>query len=1026
MATDYEKIRQDNIKEYGEGIRHLEFLGRLYSEKTHFIYELLQNAEDARATKVSFILEPTRLIFKHNGKELLNEKHIRGICGVAEGTKAEDETKIGKFGIGFKSVYAYTRTPLIHCADEHFRIENYVRPFPEETVSVPPPWTTVFIFPFDKDGQSTAIDAFKDIGGRLAWLGSQTLLFLRNLREIEWEIKDGAKGCYQSDSKPHTDHRRVSLQCRSNLANPPSYTSESWLVFERKFNHQGVLTPFNVEAGFKIEKEKETEKEFIQRLTDSPLVVYFPTAIQTGFGFLIQGPYRTTPARDNIVEKNSLNTLILHQTGELVVQSLRTIKKLGMLTMDVLSALPLKQTLERQSSIMYGFRPALAREETLFEPITTRVAEALKSEELLPASPIGFASGMNALITRNSELRELLSQTQLELLLKASSPRKWVSGAITTESMSQLRNYLIHTIGVSELTPEIFAQNLDRTFLTAQTDEWFADFYKFLSGHKLLWRSSTATNQKPGVLRQDKPILRLENDNLVSAFKPDGHPNAFLPPVGETDFSTVKRVIAGNQKAKNFLIDDLELTVPDLVDEVIEKVLVKYVDNCTVTVEENMRDVVRIADAVKTDSQVKRKRLFNALQNATFLRSNDAEFGANFLKKPKEIYFRNTDLESYFDGNPNAYFLAKEYDNKFESLFCELGVAKEVKTTCRKTGPGGYVTIRDNPSDHKRGLNGFDPDFQIDGLGFALAHPTLQKSIFIWNNLVVPHAQHLHGDVESCTRKDFTFCDNRNSVFSEVGKMIFESHWLPDRNNQWHGPQGYSFSNLPEGFQESETVCRKLQMEFGSVTELAEKLGIPVSDLETLKNLRKNSPEVWERIKQTNGGAGAVSFKPKFPNRPVVNPERQDRKILERTSNPSDRTYETKERSVRTSKPDLDPKTWLANQYSNEEHQVICQMCESEMPFRKRDGSYYFEAVEAIPNLGIENHELFLALCPLCAAKYKELVKQDPTVLGAFKSGILATKDTVLISLPIEQLPKSIRFVETHLFDLQRILSPTT
>jgi hypothetical protein len=100
-------------------------------------------------------------------------------------------------------------------------------------------------------------------------------------------------------------------------------------------------------------------------------------------------------------------------------------------------------------------------------------------------------------------------------------------------------------------------------------------------------------------------------------------------------------------------------------------------------------------------------------------------------------------------------------------------------------------------------------------------------------------------------------------------------------------------------------------------------------------------------------------------------------------------------------------------------------MCQSEMPFRKRDGNYYFEAVEAFPNMGIENHELFLALCPLCAAKYKEFVKEVPAAITTLKAGILGAKDSDVISLPIEQLPNSIRFVETHLFDLQRILFET-
>ena len=106
MSSNYKKIRQQNIKEYGEGTRHLAFLGQLYPERTHFIFELLQNAEDARATRVSFKLYQERLELWHDGRPF-NEKDVRGVCGIAESTKSEDLNKIGKFGIGFKSVYAW-------------------------------------------------------------------------------------------------------------------------------------------------------------------------------------------------------------------------------------------------------------------------------------------------------------------------------------------------------------------------------------------------------------------------------------------------------------------------------------------------------------------------------------------------------------------------------------------------------------------------------------------------------------------------------------------------------------------------------------------------------------------------------------------------------------------------------------------------------------------------------------------------------------------------------------------------------
>ena len=57
----------------------------------------------------------------------------------------------------------------------------------------------------------------------------------------------------------------------------------------------------------------------------------------------------------------------------------------------------------------------------------------------------------------------------------------------------------------------------------------------------------------------------------------------------------------------------------------------------------------------------------------------------------------------------------------------------------------------------------------------------------------------------------------------------------------------------------------------------------------------------------------------------------------------------------------------------------MCQICEEEMPFKKRDGEYYFEAVEAFTNeyFPKEHQGQYLALCPECAARYKEFVKRD-------------------------------------------------
>ena len=184
MPADYTKIREENIARYGWDTAVLDLLGQLYSERTHFIFELIQNAEDAGATELAFELFEDRLELRHDGRPF-TEADVRGVCGVGKSGKSGDLTAIGKFGIGFKSVYAYTKSPRVYSGGEHFRIENYVRPFPVEPL---PSAGTLFVFPFDHDTVPAAV-AVREIAAALNALQPRILLFLRNIEPCGWGVR---------------------------------------------------------------------------------------------------------------------------------------------------------------------------------------------------------------------------------------------------------------------------------------------------------------------------------------------------------------------------------------------------------------------------------------------------------------------------------------------------------------------------------------------------------------------------------------------------------------------------------------------------------------------------------------------------------------------------------------------------------------------------------------------------------------------------------------------------------------------
>lgn len=187
MGSDYAAIREQSREKYGSDISNYgpTLLANLYSTRTHFIFELLQNAEDAGATRIVFRLNPQRLEVRHNGKPF-TPTDVHSICSIARSSKRENLNSIGKFGIGFKAVYAYTNSPTVHSADEHFTIKDFVHPHAAEKLSLAQQ-ETLFVFPFDHH-DITPETAQAEIQKGLLQFESRSLLFLKNLEQLEVEV----------------------------------------------------------------------------------------------------------------------------------------------------------------------------------------------------------------------------------------------------------------------------------------------------------------------------------------------------------------------------------------------------------------------------------------------------------------------------------------------------------------------------------------------------------------------------------------------------------------------------------------------------------------------------------------------------------------------------------------------------------------------------------------------------------------------------------------------------------------------
>ena len=800
MSADYEKIRDENIARYGWDTAVLDLLGQLYSERTHFIFELIQNAEDAGATELAFELFEDRLEVRHDGRPF-TEADVRGVCGVGKSGKSGDLTKIGKFGIGFKSVYAYTKTPSVHSSDEHFRIERYVRPFAADPLDGPASGT-LFVFPFDHDTLSATV-AVQEIASALNKIEPGTLLFLRNIERVR------VGGAQITESVlERTAVSRVRSRRHVTLANGRGRADEEWLVWHRQLDELGQPA-LRVEIAFRVGTVNGQHR--LVRRDDSPLVVFFPTQKETFLGFLIQGPYRTTPARDNVPDHDPSNQALVRETAALLAEVLLELRDDGLLTADVLRALPVDAA---------RFQPG-----NMFRPLFDAVRAALDLEQLIPLAGGGYGAAGEVSLPRDAGLRELLRPDQLGVLYGAGRPLAFAHESITENQTPLLWRYLRDEIGIDEVTPEAVVSRATREFLAVQSDAWTSRFYVFLHQDSALWRAPESPGELPGPARA-RPIIRLEDGSQVTPFDSGDRPAAYLPGPAATGFPTVRRAVADVPGARHFL-EALKFTEPDVVAEVLDNVLPRYsgLDVADLDAAQHDADLECVFRALAESAAGRRQELLEQLQQTAFLIGENAATGERRLKVPTVLYQRTKDLEIYFDGGPDAWFADDAYGPWLVQLR-GVGVREDVELHARSADQLGYVVIADEFARHERGVEGFDPGAEIDGLDFALRHPGHARSEYVWNVLLAPNWHLVAGVVEKSVRQEFKD-SSRENIRSAIGMAATGAAWLPGPDGTFRRPAELSLDDLPPTYKRDEALAKALGMIQSVVAEAGRQLGLP-------------------------------------------------------------------------------------------------------------------------------------------------------------------------------------------------------
>jgi len=824
MALNYKAIREENERRYGTDIGRIGpmLLANRYDDRTHFLYELLQNAEDAVAERnepaekrsVHFQLTVQQLQVRHFGKPF-DEKDVRGICGIAESSKEIDLTAIGRFGIGFKSVYAFTDRPEVHSGAEHFVIESFVWPAEiPAPIPEPSPNETLIILPLRDPPDAVEIQA------GLHRIGARTLLFLRQIEEIEWEIDGGPSGIYLRNRPEVLDQgvRRVTL---IGQVTGTDEFEENWLLFSAPVSNKDGFQVGHVEVGFLLGQDPKARRQVISPLPKSPLVVYFPTVFETHLGFLVQGPYRTTPSRDNVPMNDAWNKFCVEETKGVLNQALRWLRENELLDVNVLRCLPLDRSKFGATS--------------MFAPLFESAKATISTEPYLPRHAGGHTIGNTSALARTQELRELFRPDQLASVLKAGNPREWVTGEISEDRTPEVYRYLTQELGIEELRPESIVPKLTAEFLEAQADAWISQLYVFLSNQRALLSRARLL-----------PLIRLTNGRHVVPFA-NGREQAFLPGSFETGFPTVRRSVCTQEQSLEFL-RSLGLTEPDPVDDVIWNVLPKYRQPSDEVVDGVYEaDIQRILTAFRTDSDKRKKQLIDELARAHFVRATDSGSKARVMARPTEVYLATDRLQALLDGAAGIYLVDRDRSclqgDDARALLEACGSLRYLRPVAvNSIGWEKRRKLREQAGHAETsGLNDRVEDSTLHGLDAILQLlPTLDgpernaRARLLWEELA--HLEERRGKGVFTGEYSWTHYGKYNASFDATFvEVLNQKEWIPSAENGLLRPELVLFDPLhwkPNPFLQS-----KIRFKPPLIDQLAAEVGIEPAALDLLRRL---------------------------------------------------------------------------------------------------------------------------------------------------------------------------------------------
>jgi len=1035
-------------------IRALKRLIQLYTDKSHFIYELLQNAEDAEATQIKFIQYEDRLEVLHDGKPFTSE-NLRGLCDIGISDKIKNFNQIGEFGIGFKSVFNICETVELFSYPDNYRYEapdaksefaikinNFIFPEDIQSVKLDKPYTTKFIFPYavgkSFSGFSTLPELKEKISTSLKQLSPTTLLFMKHLDLISYEILlDSVKtaGEYLLCKTEKSEHNKLNYELVEALgrkvanSNDIKEKTSLYLKFSRRIGD----TPRTVDIAFPV--RKGPQNEFICLRPASPYIsVYFPTETESKLNFIVQGPYRTTPNRSSIPADHKDNISLAKETAELLADALKELKNRRILNMSFIYALPLSES----SFDHYN----------LFRPLYDKVKDLLSSDALsyIPTNSGDYISARYAVIAQNEKLLKLFDDALLTKLIgKGDDQDRWLPFLYWK---SQVYKYFTSDLKISVIGTDNLKDyfNANRVFLKDRSVDWLVELYNFLGERPSAFDKRSNNNY----LTTD--IILTKEGEIIAPYKKTDNgqlvPNVFLPindiGIDTADIEFVNEKVY--QQCRYFFDDVLRLQQPDTFKLYVSSIKSRYSPNFTSSEALHIEDIKFLLRNRYQHENV----IQELIQNTFLIRCKDGQYRK---ASAKTIY-----LPKYGGINIEEYLLNAATDVHFADVnfYSKHGI--EVKELISLGVRCSLLKNEDITTDYYPVPSGKQPRWTAsrDFLWKLTLAYIDEVLLYISNNPTADDSRSKSQTIftlllsnESSLRGDLLIggnTPNKKNEFCDVVKLLRRKGSLAGWNGKWL----YSESGELVAPREvtKEEICKSLYGEVRQNSHIYEFLGFKDSDtkpqdegqkeyifVEVLRKRYGLTPagllELKNKDKGREGvGTGISNPSPTdFPSVRIRNWDALKLHVAEvfRSSAPKD--YEYKTRRLLTSYQPKVAQEYVKSLYQRPDLKPVyaCQLCHQYKPS--------IHAIEIFKNISLELSPMRLCLCPSCAQEYKRVRNTDYYAMDRFKADIINTDDKKFeqyepvkfnienkLNIKDKQGSFQLWFAQTHIAEIKELL----